>query len=202
MSKSRRRGRWNSEVSRWICIFYLKRTFLLGIDHIYSIPSNFSVYKQLEHKFKQLETDAADFGSGNKDALKNTLGDCKDKMQGLKPLFDKHMESLQESLKFHEMMSELNAELQWIKEKDKLILSGEVGTGLMQVRSQTKRHKSLEEEVSNHLPVVYELIERASDYGDESKKKTVDDACSTLAESAEQLQMKLAERASELGKIF
>ena len=79
-----------------------------------------------------------------------------------------------------------------------LILSGEVGTGLMQVRSQTKRHKSLEEEVSNHLPVVYELIERASDYGDESKKKTVDDACSTLAEAAEQLQMKLAERASEL----
>ena len=84
-------------------------------------------------------------------------------------------------------------------------MSGEVGTGLMQVRSQTKRHKSLEEEVSNHLPVVYELIERASDYGDESKKKTVDDACSTLAEAAEQLQMKLADRASEIEislKIF
>ena len=61
--------------------------------------------------------------------------------------------------------------------QDKLILSGEVGTGLMQVRSQTKRHKSLEEEVSNHLPVVYELIERASDYGDESKKKTVAEEC-------------------------
>ena len=89
--------------------------------------------------------------------------------------------------------------------QDKLILSGEVGTGLMQVRSQTKRHKSLEEEVSNHLPVVYELIERASDYGDESKKKTVDDACSTLAEASEQLQMKLADRASEIEislKIF
>ena len=79
--------------------------------------SNFAMYKQLEHKFKTLEADAADVGSGNKEALKENLKECKAKMQGLKPLFDKHMESLQESLKFHEMMSELNSELQWIKEK-------------------------------------------------------------------------------------
>lgn len=169
--------------------------------------ANFAVFKQLEHKFKALESDASDVGNDhrNKVAMQNSLGECQKNLQGLKPLFDKHMEGLLQSLKFHEMMSELNSELQWIKEKDKLILSGEVGTGLMQVRSQTKRHRSLEEEISNHLPVVYELIERASTYGDESKKKVVDDACSVLAEAAEQLQIKLAERANELEtsvKIF
>ena len=42
------------EVSRWICIFYLKRTFLLGIDHIYSIQSNFSVYKCIHVYFRPL----------------------------------------------------------------------------------------------------------------------------------------------------
>ena len=55
------------------------------------------------------------------------------------------------------------------------------------------------------VSLLAELIERASGYNDESKKKVVDDACSVLAEAAEQLQVKLAERANELElsvKIF
>lgn len=162
--------------------------------------ANFATFKTLEQKFKSLEADASDIGSKhkNKEAMDTALDECDGNLKGLKPLFDQHMTSLQQSLRFHEMMSELNSELQWIKEKDKLILTAEVGTGLMQVRSKTKRHRSLEEEVANHLPVVYELIERASNFGDDSKKQTVDDACSTLAEAAEQLQIKLADRASEI----
>ena len=49
------------------------------------------------------------------------------------------------------------------------------------------------------------LSERASSYGEDSKKKVVDDSCSVLAEAAEELQVKLAERANELEssvKIF
>ncbi len=166
---------------------------------------NFSTFRSLEQKLKSLEADACDVGSThkNKDAMMASLSDCRDNLEKLKPLFDNHMDGLQQSLKFQEMMSELNSELQWIKEKDSmagLILGGDssAGSGLMQVRSQTKRHKSLEEEVANHLPAVYNLIERASKYGDESKKVAVDEACSTLAEAAEQLQVKLAERATEL----
>ncbi len=169
--------------------------------------SNYAAFKQLEQKFKALEADATDVGGDqdNKKELNKALSTCYSSLDELKPQFNQHMEELQKSLKFHEMMSELNHELQWVKEKEKLILMGEVGKGLMQVRSQTKRHRSLEEEVSNHLPVLYELIERASGYSDESKKKVVDDSCSILAEAAEQLQIKLADRANELEasvKIF
>ena len=173
--------------------------------------ANYAAFKQLEQKFNALEADASDMDGDQADngkdkrELQKALTECYGSLEDLKPMFDKHIQELQKSLKFHEMMSELNTELQWVKEKEKLILMGEVGKGLMQVRSQTKRHRSLEEEVSNHLPTIYELIERASSYNDESKKKEVDDACSILAEAAEQLQIKLAERANELEasvKIF
>ena len=159
--------------------------------------ANYASFKQLETKLKTLEADASDVGQ-NKAELQKTLSGCYVGLTELKPQFDKHIEELHKSLKFHEMMSELNTELQWVREKEKLILMGEVGKGLMQVRSQTKRHRSLEEEVSNHLPVIYELIETASGYSDETKKKEVDDSCSVLAEAAEQLQIKLAERANEI----
>ena len=119
--------------------------------------ANYAVFKQMEDKYKTLEADATDAGQ-DKVELKETLEKCNADLKALRPLFDDHMTTLHESLKFHEMMSELNTELQWIKEKEKLILMGDVGKGLMQVRSQTKRHRSLEEEVSNHLPVIYELI--------------------------------------------
>ena len=51
----------------------------------------------------------------------------------------------------------------------------------MQVRSLTKRHKSLEEEVANHLKVIQDLSEKGANFEeeDEDNKATVDAACST-----------------------
>ncbi len=84
---------------------------------------------------------------------------CRDNLESLRPVFDERLNYLNESLKFHQLMSELNSELQWIQEKDRLISKGwPESNGLMQVRSLTKRHKSLEEEVANHFPVVDDLF--------------------------------------------
>ena len=98
--------------------------------------SNYAAFKQLEQKFKTLEADASDVDGDkqNKKELQQSLTECYGSLDDLKPLFDQHISSLQKSLKFHEMMSELNTELQWVKEKEKLILMGEAGKGLMQVR--------------------------------------------------------------------
>ena len=98
--------------------------------------SNYAAFKQLEQKFKTLEADASDVDGDkqNKKELQQSLTECYGSLDDLKPLFDQHISSLQKSLKFHEMMSELNTELQWVKEKEKLIPMGEAGKGLMQVR--------------------------------------------------------------------
>jgi hypothetical protein len=69
----------------------------------------------------------------------------------------------------------------------------------MQIRSLTKRHKSLEEEVFNHMPVVEELFRRAENFEEGTQSKAaVDAACGQLAEDAKRLKLRLSGRAQEL----
>lgn len=125
---------------------------------------------------------------------------CRESLESLKPLFEERMNYLNESIKFHQLMSELNAELQWLQEKDRLIGSGwPESAGLMQIRSLMKRHKSLEEEISNHLPVVQELISKASKCKDSQKNNSeLNSACQQLINGEKMLKQKLVSRSSEL----
>jgi hypothetical protein len=69
----------------------------------------------------------------------------------------------------------------------------------MQVRSLTKRHKSLEEEVANHLPVVEDLFKRAENFEDGTPNKSaVDSTCKQLSDGVQKLKEKLSNRAGEL----
>ena len=69
----------------------------------------------------------------------------------------------------------------------------------MQVRSLTKRHKSLEEEVANHLPVVEDLFKRAENFEDGTENKVnVDSTCEQLSADVRKLKETLASRAAEL----
>ena len=158
-----------------------------------------NTFKGLEQKFKALEPDATD-SSAEKDSIIKALDGCKNNLQGIKPLFNERTRHLEKSLEFHETMSHLNSELQWVMEKDKLIGSGVANNaGLVQVRSLTKRHKGLEEEVANHLPVLEDLVSKANNFQNyEDNKPIVGKACDDLVEATEHLQKKLSIRAAEL----
>ena len=160
-----------------------------------------NTFKGLEHKYQSLENDASDMDSSKKkESITLALADCKSNLATIRPLFAERQLHLEKSLKFHEIMSHLNAELQWVQEKDKVVGSGvSTSTGLMQVRSLTKRHKSLEEEVANHMRAIEDLTRRADNFEDyENNKQTVQSACATLVSATEILKEKLAERAVEL----
>ena len=74
--------------------------------------------------------------------------------------------------------------------------------GLMQVRSLTKRHKGMEEEVANHLKAIEDLTDRGgTDFDnddDPAHRDAVDGACNELSVAADALKAKLAKRGSEL----
>ena len=72
--------------------------------------------------------------------------------------------------------------------------------GLMQVRSLTKRHKGIEEEVANHLKAIEDLTDRGTDFDndDQAHRDAVDGACNELSVAADALKTKLAKRGSEL----
>jgi hypothetical protein len=159
-------------------------------------------FKILEQKLNSLESDAAEMVSDHqkKEPILQGLTQCRANLESLRPAFDERLNYLNESVKFHQLMSELNSELQWLQEKDKLISSGwPESVGLMQVRSLTKRHKSLEEEVANHLPVVEDLFKRAENFEDGTPNKSaVDSTCKQLSDGVQKLKEKLSNRAGEL----
>ena len=159
-------------------------------------------FKALEQKLNSLESDAAEIDNDHqkKETILQGLSHCRGNLESLRPLFDERLNYLNELVKFHQLMSELNSELQWLQEKDKLISTGwPESVGLMQVRSLTKRHKSLEEEVANHLPVIEDLFKRAATFDDEdSNKSSVDTTCEQLSDGVKKLKSKLSMRAGEL----
>lgn len=164
--------------------------------------TQFANFKIVEQKLTSLESDSAEMVIDNqkKDPILQNLKLCRDHLESLRPMFDERLNYLNESVKFHQLMSELNSELQWIQEKDKLISKGwPESNGLMQVRSLTKRHKSLEEEVANHLPVVEDLFKRAENFEDGTENKVnVDSTCEQLSADVRKLKETLASRAAEL----
>jgi len=162
----------------------------------------YTSFKALEQKLNSLESDASEIDNDHqkKETILQGLSHCRGNLESLRPLFDERLNYLNESVKFHQLMSELNSELQWLQEKDKLISTGwPESVGLMQVRSLTKRHKSLEEEVANHLPVIEDLFKRAATFDDgDSNKSAVDSTCKQLSDGVKKLKTKLSMRAGEL----
>ena len=160
-------------------------------------------FKGLEQKFKSLENDASDVadGSQKKAEVMRELTECKANLEAIKPVMEDKRVHLEKALKFHEIVSALNSELQWIQEKDKVVGSGvPASAGLMQVRSLTKRHKGMEEEVAIHLKAIQDLTAKGQDFDsdDHSQRDSVDGACGQLNAATDALKNKLGARGAEL----
>lgn len=66
----------------------------------------------------------------------------------------KRREALEESLRFHKFVFELDAEQQWIKEHLPLAASDKLGQNLHQAQSLHKKHRKLEAEITGHQPMI------------------------------------------------
>ena len=129
------------------------------------------------------------------------MTECKANLEAIKPVMEDKRVHLEKALKFHEIVSALNSELQWIQEKDKVVGSGvPASAGLMQVRSLTKRHKGMEEEVAIHLKAIQDLTAKGQDFDsdDHSQRDSVDGACGQLNAATDALKNKLGARGAEL----
>lgn len=66
----------------------------------------------------------------------------------------KRREALEESLRFHKFVFELDTEQQWIKEHLPLAASDKLGQNLHQAQSLHKKHRKLEAEITGHQPMI------------------------------------------------
>jgi spectrin beta len=80
------------------------------------------------------------------------LNECR--FKALQTPAEKRRAALEESLRFHQFVFELNAQQQWIKEHLPLASSDKLGQNLHQAQSLHKKHRKLVAEIVGHQPVI------------------------------------------------
>jgi len=80
------------------------------------------------------------------------LNDCR--FSTLREPANKRRAALEESLRFHKFVFELDAQQQWIKEHLPLAASEKLGQNLHQAQSLHKKHRKLEAEIVGHQPMI------------------------------------------------
>lgn len=80
------------------------------------------------------------------------LNDCR--FSALREPANKRRAALEESLRFHKFVFELDAQQQWIKEHLPLASSEKLGQNLHQAQSLHKKHRKLEAEIVGHQPMI------------------------------------------------
>ncbi|XP_049531966.1 spectrin beta chain, non-erythrocytic 1 isoform X2 [Anopheles darlingi] len=119
---------------------------------------------------------------------------------GLRKPAQQRREALDESLRFHKFVFELDTELQWINEHLPAAKSEVIGQNLHQAQSLSKKHKKLEAEIEGHQPMINKTLTSAENLINQNhpEKARVKDLCTALDNAWADLQEKSAERSRKL----
>lgn len=110
-----------------------------------------------EQKIDELVTSGEEMAhEGHFDSknIKDETKDIQNQFKNLKGPVDRRRAALEESLRFHNFVFELDAEMQWITEHLPAASSDSMGQNLHQAQSLYKKHKKLQAEISGHQPMI------------------------------------------------
>lgn len=109
-------------------------------------------------------------------------------------------EALEEALRFHKFVFELDAELQWINEHLPAASSETFGQNLHQAQSLHKKQKKLQAEIDGHQPMINKALNTGKTLVElnHPEKKNVHELCQSLEDAWRDLQEKANERAKKL----
>lgn len=156
-----------------------------------------------EQKVAELVTSGEEMAhEGHFDAnnIKNETKKIQNQFADLKGPAAKRREALEESLRFHKFVFELDAELQWINEHLPAASSEVIGQNLHQAQSLYKKHKKLEAEIEGHQPMINRTLTSAENLINQNHPETaqVKELCNTLDLAWNDLQTKATERSKKL----
>ncbi|XP_058446279.1 spectrin beta chain, non-erythrocytic 5 isoform X3 [Malaya genurostris] len=156
-----------------------------------------------EQKIAELVTSGEEMAhEGHFDAnnIKNETKKLQNQFANLKGPAAKRRDALEESLRFHKFVFELDAELQWINEHLPAASSEAIGQNLHQAQSLYKKHKKLEAEIEGHQPMINKTLNSAESLISQKHPETakVKELCNTLDHAWTDLQGKATERSKKL----
>uniref|UniRef100_A0AAG5CRA5 Spectrin beta chain n=1 Tax=Anopheles atroparvus TaxID=41427 RepID=A0AAG5CRA5_ANOAO len=156
-----------------------------------------------EQKVAELVTTGEEMAhEGHFDAnnIQNETKKLQAQFAGLKDPARHRREALDESLRFHKFVFELDTELQWINEHLPAARSEVIGQNLHQAQSLSKKHKKLEAEIEGHQPMINKALTSAENLINQNhpEKAKVKELCNSLERAWVDLQEKSAERSRKL----
>ncbi|XP_050079457.1 spectrin beta chain, non-erythrocytic 1 [Anopheles maculipalpis] len=119
---------------------------------------------------------------------------------GLKTPARQRRDALDESLRFHKFVFELDTELQWINEHLPAAKSEVIGQNLHQAQSLSKKHKKLEAEIEGHQPMINKTLTSAENLINQNhpERAKVKELCNALEKAWADLQDQSTERSRKL----
>jgi spectrin beta len=98
------------------------------------------------------------------------LNDCR--FSALREPANKRRAALEDSLRFHMFVFEVDAQQQWIKEHLPLAASEKLGQNLHQAQSLHKKHHKLEAEIVSHQAMIDRTLASGQDLNGQSQPET------------------------------
>lgn len=132
--------------------------------------------------------------------IKDETKDIQEQFRDLKTPVDRRREALEESLRFHNFVFELDAELNWINDHLPAASSDTIGQNLHQAQSVYKKHKKLQAEISGHKPMITKALTSGQTLIDQNhpEKHNVQELCTNLNVAWTDLEDKASDRAKKL----
>lgn len=164
------------------------------------LESDISLWEQKITELVQTSEEMAHEGHFDANNIKNETKNLQNQFKNLRDPVAKRRAALDESLKFHKFIFEIDSELQWINERLPAASSETMGQNLYQAQSMYKKHKKLEAEIEGHQSMINKTLNSGQVLIDQNhpEQENVKQSCSNLEVAWQNLQDQAAERSKKL----
>lgn len=171
---------------------------LMNKHHI--LEADITMWEQKISELVQSGEDMAHEGHFDANNIKQETISLQDQFRNLKHPIQQRREALEESLRLHKFIFEVETELQWINERMPLVSSDAMGQNLYQAQSMDKKHKKMQAEIEGHQSMITKTLTSGQTLIDQNhpEKIKVQKSCDELEQTWSLLQEKADERAKKL----
>lgn len=164
------------------------------------LEADISVWEQKISELVQTSEEMAHEGHFDANNIRNETKNLQNQFKNLKDPVAKRRAALDESLKLHKFVFEVDTELQWINERLPAASSDTMGQNLYQAQSFDKKHKKLEAEIDGHQSMINKTLASGQALIEQNhpEGQKVQESCEDLEEAWQNLQDQADERAKKL----
>lgn len=164
------------------------------------LEADITLWEQKIGELVQSGEDMAQEGHFDGNNIKTETVDLQNQFKNLKGPIVNRRDALDESLRHHKFIFEVETELQWINERLPLATSDAYGQNLYQAQNLDKKHKKLQAEIEGHQSMITKTLNSGQGLIEQNhpEKKNVLESCNELEQAWNTLQEKADERAKKL----